>query len=176
MLLVTRIRDDNLDAFEMLYHRYKKKIFYFSLRYLKDREEAEDLVQQIFINIWEHRKSLENALSIKSYIYKSTVNRIYNILKKRAIRTRYAEYELQKPDQHANQTIDQIFFHDLEKTIDEIVITLPSRQQKIFHLSRFEKFSHEEIAKKLDISIRTVENQIYRAIKIIRAGLREKYY
>lgn len=175
-MLVIRIRNDNKDAFKLLYERYNKKLYYFSLRYLGDNEEAEELVQSVFINIWEHRESLDATMSVKNYIYRSAVNYIYNYLKKKAIRARFVEAELQKGELQSNQTYDQIFFHDLEKSISLIVETLPPRQQKIFHLSRFESLSHEEIAKELDLSVRTVENQIYRALKIIKSKLKGEIF
>lgn len=171
-LLVIRIRSDSKDAFKLLYIRYSKKLYYFSLRYLGNNEEAEELVQSVFINIWEHRKSLDETMSVKNYIYRSAVNYIYNYLKKKAIRARFVESELQKGELQSNNTYDQIIFHDLERSIKLIVETLPSQQQKIFQLSRFEGLSHEEIAKDLDLSVRTVENQIYRALKIIKSKLK----
>ena len=76
--LVGRILDDDLIAFELLYNRYKKKIYCFSLKYLKNKVEAEDLVQDVFINLWEHRKSLNETQPVRSYIYRSVVNQIYN--------------------------------------------------------------------------------------------------
>jgi RNA polymerase sigma-70 factor, ECF subfamily len=175
-MLVIRIRNDSKDAFKLLYNRYNKKLYYFSLRYLGDNEEAEELVQSVYINIWEHRKSLDETMSVKSYIYRSAVNYIYNYLKKKAIRARYVEAELQKGELQSNQTYDQIFFHDLESSITSIVETLPPQQQKIFQLSRLEGLSHEEIAKNLDLSIRTVENQIYRALKIIKSKVKGEIF
>jgi RNA polymerase sigma-70 factor (ECF subfamily) len=169
--LLCGIRDNDLSAFEMLYNRYKRKIYSFSLKYLRNRTEAEDLVQNVFINLWEHRQSLDETQSIKSYIYRSAVNHIYNIYKKRAIRTRYLEYEIKRLDQSSNPTYDLVIMHDLESTINNVVTTLPPQQQKIFSMSRSKNYSHEEIAKKLDLSVRTVENQIYRTLKVIRKRL-----
>jgi RNA polymerase sigma-70 factor (ECF subfamily) len=175
-MLVIRIRNDSKDAFKLLYNRYNKKLYYFSLRYLGDNEEAEELVQSVYINIWEHRKSLDETMSVKNYIYRSAVNYIYNYLKKKAIRARFVETELQKGELQSNQTYDQIFFHDLESSISSIVETLPPQQQKIFQLSRLEGLSHEEIAKNLDLSVRTVENQIYRALKIIKSKVKGEIF
>jgi RNA polymerase sigma-70 factor, ECF subfamily len=173
-ILASRIRNDNLEAFELLFNRYNKKLYYFSLRYLEDTDDAEELVQVVFISVWEHRKMLEHDKSIKNYIYKSAINYIYNYLKKKAIRRRYVEQELKKPERSANQTYDQIFYKDLEKRIDVIVTSLPPHQQKIFNLSRHEGLSYEEIAKKLELSVRTVENQIYRVIKVIKNHLKSE--
>lgn len=170
--LAAGIKNDNLEAFELLYHRYKKKLYYFSLRYLKDSAEAEEMVQMVFINVWEHRKTLDETLSVKSYIYRSTVNNIYNCLKKRAVRQNYIDRELQNPERSANQTYEHIYYKDLEKTIGIIISSLPPQQQKIFQLSRIEGLSHEEIASKLELSIRTVENQIYRVTKVLKKQLK----
>ena len=175
-LLVVKIRENNKDAFKSLYDRYSKRIYYFSLRYLGSKEETEELVQSIFINIWEHRKSLDETLSVKNYIYRSAVNYITNYLKKNAIRTRFIESENRKGEIQSNQTYEQIFLHDLEKSINSVVETLPSQQQKIFRLSRYEGLTYKEIAKKLDLSVRTVENQMYRVIKVLRTILKDDLF
>jgi RNA polymerase sigma-70 factor (family 1) len=171
-LLVTRIRHGNKDAFRLLYTRYNKKIYFFSLRYLGNNVEAEELVQSVFINVWENRESLDASLPVKSYIYKAAVNYIYNYLKKKAIRTKFIESEIIRGENSSNLTYEQVFFHDLEISINSIINSFPECQQKIFKLSRIEGLSHKEIAKKLDLSERTVENQVYRSLKIIRNALK----
>jgi RNA polymerase sigma-70 factor, ECF subfamily len=171
-ILVARIRHDNKDAFKLLYNRYNKKIYYFSLKYLGNNVEAEELVQSVFINVWENRESLDAAIPIKNYIYKAAVNYIYNYLKKKAIRARYIESEINKGEIYSNLTYEQVFFHDLERSLNSIIETFPERQQKIFRLSRVEGLSHKEIARKLDLSERTVENQIYRSLKIIKNAIK----
>jgi RNA polymerase sigma-70 factor (ECF subfamily) len=170
-LLISRIRNDSVEAFEVLYDRYKKKLYYFSYKYLKDHSDTEELVQAVFVSIWEHRKTLNDSLSIKNYIYRSAVNNIYNRIKKKVIHDKYVEHSIQRMDHSVNQTFDQIYYQDLKESIDSIVSTVPPQQQKIFHLIRYEDHSHKEIAEKLNLSVRTVENQIYRVIKIIKKEL-----
>jgi RNA polymerase sigma-70 factor (ECF subfamily) len=173
-LLVTRIRQDDKNAFKSLYKRYSKKIYFFSLKYLGNNVEAEELVQSVFINVWENRESLDATIFVKNYIYKAAINYIYNYLKKKAIRARFIETEINKGEKLSNLTYEDIFFHDLERSINSIVKTLPSQQQKIFLLSRSEGLTHKEIAGKLDISERTVENQMYRALKKIKSILEKE--
>ena len=175
-LLVQRIRDDHVDSFELLYHRYMRKLYYFSFNYLKIKEEAEEIVQTVFINLWEHRKSLDDSLSIKSYLYKSTTNAVYNQLKRNALRNKWVEQKLLKPEPASNETFEQIYYHDLEQTIDQIIAKLPPQQRKIYILSRIEGLSYEEISKQLDLSVRTVENQMYRALKVIKEKLATDIY
>ncbi len=175
-LLVTRIRQDNKDAFKSLYERYSKKIYFFSLKYIGNNVEVEELVQSVFINVWENRQSLDAGNSVKSYIYKAAVNYIYNYLKKKSIHARFIESQTDKDEIHSNLTYEQVFFHDLERSINTIVETLPAQQQKIFRLNRDAGLTHLEIASKLDLSVRTVENQMYRALKTIRTILKESYF
>lgn len=169
--LVNRIRQNDKDAFRLLYNRYSKKIYFFSFRYFGNDIEAEELVQSVFISVWENREALDSGNSVKSYIYKASVNYIYNYLKKKAIRTRFIESEINKGEVFSNNTYEQVFLHDLERSINSVVDTLPPQQQKIFQLSHIEGLTHKEIAKKLELSIRTVENQMYRAVKIIKTNL-----
>ena len=175
-LLASRIKNDSLDAFGLLYNRYKKKLYYFSLRYLEDPTDAEELVQMVFISIWEHRKTLDDTKSIKSYIYKTTVNNIYNCLKKRAVKKKYLLSEMQMEEGFANETYDQLFYKDLENRIGDIITSLPPQQQKIFNFRRLEGLTPEEIAKKLELSVRTVENQIYRVTKILKKHLKTEMF
>jgi RNA polymerase sigma-70 factor (ECF subfamily) len=175
-LLVKEIKENNKEAFKSLYDRYSRKIYYFSLRYLGSKEETEELLQSTFINIWQHRKSLDATLPVKDYIFRSAVNYITNYLKKKAVRTRFNESETHKGEIQSNHTYEQVFLHDLESSINSIVGTLPSQQQKIFRLSRYEGLTHKEIASKLDLSVRTVENQMYRALKVLRKILKADYF
>jgi RNA polymerase sigma-70 factor (ECF subfamily) len=173
--LASAIRNSNMDAYEELFHRYKKKLYYFSLRYVDDIFDAEELVQTVFINLWEHRCNLDDSQSVRNYLYKSAVNLIYNNLRKKAIRRNYLKAEMLKPEKSENNTYDHLFYLDLEKEINKIIISLPLQQQKIFNLSRFDGLSHQEIAGKLKLSVRTVENQIYRVTKILREHLRTEF-
>jgi RNA polymerase sigma-70 factor, ECF subfamily len=170
-LLVTMLRQNDKDAFRVLYNRYSKKIYYFSLKYIGNNTEAEELVQSVFISVWEKRMSLDPDNSVKSYIYKAAVNYIYNFLKRKAIRDRFIESEIKNGQDSSDNTYEQVFFNDLERSINSAVETLPPQQQKIFQLSHFDGLSHKEIAKKLDLSVRTVENQMYRALKIIKNNI-----
>ena len=170
-LLASGIKNNSREAFGTLYNRYSKVLYYFSLKYLGDTIEAEESVQIVFISLWEHRKMIDENKSLKNYIYRIAVNTIYNMLKKRAVRRRYMIAELQKPEGMSNP-YDQIFFKDMEEKIDRIVVNLPSQQQKIFNLRRSEGLSQDEIAKRLDISVRTVENQIYRVNRILKEVFR----
>jgi len=172
-ILVARIRNDDKEAFKSLYDHYWKKVFYFSLKYLHNNEEAEDVVQTVFLNLWINRKMLDEKQAISSYIFKSAVNHIYNNLKKKAVRFRYFEATAKKGEPFYDETNDLITARELDKTITKLIEDLPEQQKKVFLLSRKENLTCEEISHKLGISVRTVENHMYRALKFIRKGLSE---
>ncbi len=170
-LLVVRISENNREAFRVLYYRYSRKIYYFSLRYLGIKEEAEELVQTIYFNIWQHRKTLNATTQIKSYLYRASLNYIANYLKKKAICARFIESELRNNDFQSENTFQEVLYRDLESSLFSIINRLPPQQQKIFQLSRYEGLSNREIAGKLDLSVRTVENHLYRVLKMLKTIL-----
>ena len=173
---VVELKNDSQDAFEKLYYKYNKKLYYFALTYLDDHAEAEEVVQSVFVRLWENRSTLNETLSVKSFVYKSTVNACYNFLKKKVIRNKYFESELESINENEDRTYDEIFYKDLKHQIDTIVSSLPPRQQHIFYLSRFEGLSHLEIATRLNLSVRTVENQIYRALCLIKDNIKVEHF
>ena len=174
--LAERIRKDDKSAFKMLYDRYSRKVYYFSLKYLSSNVEAEELVQIIFIKLWEARYSLDGGSSVKSYIYKAAVNHIYNCLKRRKIHDKFVEAQTTGSDSRSENLYEEIFFHDLEESIDAAVKRLPEQQQRIFRLSRYDGFSYPEIASRLGLSVRTVENQAFRALRTLKAILQKRYF
>ena len=119
---------------------------------------------------------LNKLVSTIKGIYLMSVNYIYNYLKKRSIHARYIESQIHKDEIYSNHTDEQVLFNDLERSLNSVIGILPSQQQKIFQLNHYEGLSHKEIALKLDLSVRTVENQMYRAQKTIRTILMEKYF
>lgn len=167
ILIASRISKGDREAFSLFFIKYRRMVYYFSLKYLGDNDEAEELVQSVFVSIWEHRRFIDKKKSIRSYLYKSVVNAIYNSLNKRAVRRAYLIKELQKPE-GINDPYEQIFNNDLRERLDHIISFLPPQQQKIMNYRRHEGLSFEEIAQKLKISVRTVENQVYRATRLLK--------
>lgn len=171
--LISALRHDSPDAFETLYNRYSKIVYRFSLRYLLDTEESKELVQTVFISLWEHRKSLDELRPVKSYIFKSAVNAIYNILKKKAVRKRFMLDQLKRPEDFSNP-YEQIFYRDLDEKISGVIDSLTPQRREIYNLKSREGLSCEEIAEKLQLSVRTVENQIYRVNNVLKKKFRRE--
>lgn len=172
-MLIRRLRKDDKKAFELVFKQYREKLYYFAVGYLHSQAEAEEIIQNVFVSLWENRDMLNENYPIRSFLYKVTVNHIYNYFKHELIKQKYADHiSIQTGDD--NNTEESLFMDDLQYLIDSLVDELPSRQQAIYKLSRHDGLSHAEIASNLGISIRSVENQIYRALKFIRGKLKQE--
>lgn len=169
--IASRIKKGDREAFATFFNKYRRRVYYFSLKYTGDPEESEELVQSVFVSIWEHRRLIDKKKSLKNYLYRSVVNSIYNFLKKRAIRRAFMIQELKKPE-GASDPYEQIFFNDLEEKFDQIILSLPLHQQRIMYYRKQQGLSLKEIAQKLNVSVRTVENQIYRINRILKNSFR----
>lgn len=173
IVLASGIRKGDSEAFALFFKKYRRIVYYFSLKYLSDPDESEELVQAVFVSIWEHRRLIDKSKSLKNYLYRSVVNAIYNSLKKRAIRRAYIIKELSKPE-GSTDPYSQIIDNDLKEKLEKIIGFLPPQQQKILNYRRLEGLSSEDIAQKLNISVRTVENQIYRATILLKEIFRSE--
>jgi RNA polymerase sigma-70 factor (ECF subfamily) len=175
LYLIRRLRKGDKKSFELIFNKYKERLYFFALGYLHSSVETEEIIQNVFISLWENRNTLIDSNSLKDYLYKMVVNRIYNHFKHQAIRQKYlvhAETQDSLEDDHSQQII---YYNDLKGTIDNLIETLPERQKMVFKLSRYEGLSHKEIADRLGLSVRSVENHIYRALRHIKENLSEEY-
>lgn len=171
-MLASRIKTGDKAAFRQFYNLYSKQIYGFALSYLKSKSEAEEIIQTVFVKIWETRNDIREGTSLKSYLYKITVNHIYNYLKYKKVRSSSAN-ELRSSDSD-NSTLEKIYYNNLEENIQLLIEQLPEQRKVIFKLSRLEGLSHEEIARRLQISVRTVESQVYKALKFLKENLKEE--
>lgn len=173
--LVRRLKNDDKKAFELIFRKYREKLYYFTLAYLRSASDSEEIVQNVFISLWENRSLLNEEYCLKSFIYKVTVNQIYNHFKHRLVKQKFADHVTRQSlvDNHSEESI---LLNDLQHHIDTIIEELPHQQQLIYKLSRHNGLSNAEIANNLRISIRSVENQIYRALRFIRGKLRQESF
>ncbi|MZP66698.1 MAG: RNA polymerase sigma-70 factor [Bacteroidales bacterium] len=171
--LASGLRKGDREAFALFFNKYRKPVYYFSLKYLNDPAEAEELVQSVFLSIWEHRHLIDKKKSLKNYLYKSVANAVFNALRKRAIRRAYLIKGISNPESVTDPYV-QIFNNDLKDRLDDMISYLPPKQQLILNYRRQEGLSSEEIAKKLNLSVRTVDNQIYKATKRLKDFFRSE--
>lgn len=170
--LIEGIKEGKKLAFQKLYEKYVSRIFNFALSYLKDETKTEELVQNVFIKIWEKKELLDTSKNFKSYIFKISINEIYQFIRKKNIENAYTDYikNNYKPDE--DSTWHTVVLNDMLNKLRTLVQQLPDKQKNIFYLSKEEGLSNAEIAKKLKISKRTVENHLYRAISFLKEQFR----
>ncbi len=174
--LILELRKGDKKAFEIIFNRYNEKLYFFALGYLHSSSEAEEVIQQVFVSLWENRSTLIEVFTLKDYLYKAVINKIYNYFKHQAVRQRYQNHMVTQESLEDDHSQQSIYFNDLKGTLDNLIEELPVRQQQIFRLNQQEGLSHYEIATRLGLSVRSVENQIYRAMKYIKENLNKEYY
>ena len=167
--LVKALSKGEVKAFNELFQLYGNRIYRFAHGYLKSEADAEELVQDVFMKVWEKRVDLKEDLSFKAYIFTIEFNRIRKYFVKRALNTKYLEQQiLADIDQTTVQNID---YQSTKSNIDKIIQHLPQRRKEVFIKSRFEGCSVKEISEEFGTSPRTVENQLGEAVKFVREHL-----
>ena len=171
--IINRIKSDDKKAFEELFFDYYPKLTVFAKKYVLDMDTAKEIVQDYFVRLYETRGNLNIQTSLKSYLYSSIRNSCLNYLNQHKLHTNHAEnIRIQNKDSEIDfsNTMEQT---ELEYRIWQEVSGLPDQCKRIFNLSRKEGIKNKEIANQLDISIRTVETQISKALKILRTNLNQ---
>lgn len=162
------IKAGNMLAFDEVYRRYSKRLFRFSYNLLKLKEDAENIVQDVFLNLWANRNKVEKVASLKYYIFTIAYHSSITIIRKKLKESGYLENlrSLQEPSEEAVDL--QVEFRELDEKLKGIIDTLPDRQKEVYILHRIEGLKYSEISERLGISLNTIENHMSRALKTIR--------
>ena len=171
-VLVRNLSKGNLLAFNALYKIYSGRLYRFALGYLKSEEDAEELVQEVFTIIWEKRKELNEELSFKSFLFTIAFNIIRKHFRSKSYLANYLKSGI--CSDLDIQTSEKITCESLFQYINKLVNMLPLRRKEIFIKSRFEGQSVKEIAEELNISHKTVENQLTDALRFLRRNLQSE--
>jgi RNA polymerase sigma-70 factor (ECF subfamily) len=171
--LLNGLKRHEITAYEMIFKSYYQPLCNYAYSYLQDHDEAEEVVQSTFLSIWEKKDSLEIRSSLKSYLYAMVRNASLNMIKHQKIKQRYAGEELELGKDSEESVSNQVASLELEKRIEVALSYLPEQCRLIFKLSRFEELKYAEIADQLNISVKTVENQMGKALRIMREQLKD---
>ena len=169
--LIVALKDGDIKAFGELFDRYGKRLYHFSMGYLKSSTNAEEIVQEVFLKIWNNREELSIQKSFESYLFTIAKNGILNTIRKSKSEQVYFNYKKLHPDKNVLLD-DELDFNELERAYKLSIEKLSPRRKEIYLLSRQESLSNAEIAEKMNISVKTVENQMTSAISEIRKNLR----
>lgn len=158
-------------AFEQLFKTHYKALHAYANLILKDMELAEEVVQNMFLKFWEKRELLNVETSMKAYLYKSIYNDSLNYLKHEKVKLKYQDFAMHTADHLTDTASAKVELSELEMRLRAALNELPEQCRTIFQLSRFEELKYREIADRLNISIKTVENQMGKALKLLRIKL-----
>ena len=158
-------------AFEQVFKTHFKRLHAYAFTILRDEIQAEEMVQQVFFKLWERNENLSLTGSVSSYLYRAVHNESLNYIKHQKVRSNHqlnVAYSMKNEVEHPAK---KIMAGELEKKIHSALNELPEQCRTIFQMSRFDELKYREIADKLDISVKTVESQMSKALRLLRVKL-----
>jgi RNA polymerase sigma-70 factor (ECF subfamily) len=169
--LMQEIKAGNMLAFDELYRKYSRRLHKFSYSMIKSTEDAENIIQDVFLNLWLNREKVEKSASVRYYIFTIAYNSAISVIRKKIKDSNYLEYVKTLQDLVQEPVDLQVEYRELDEKLNKIIDNLPARQKEVYLLSRIEGLKYSEIAERLNISINTVENHLSRALDHIRKKL-----
>lgn len=169
--VVEQLRAGEKEAFRYLFDTYGSRIYAFGLSYLKNKSDAEELLQEVFLKLWEIKNDLDSAKSVKSLLFKICINLIYDQVRRKNVQQAYLNYSGINHATSSENTWDEVIYEDTNRNLQRLIASIPEQRQRIFRMSKEQGLSNEEIAGQLNLSQRTVENQLYRAINFLKNQL-----
>ena len=172
--LAGQIKKGQTHAFDQMFDRYSQQLYRFSKSLLKNHEDAEEVVQEVFFRIWKKRNELNERRSFRSFLFSIAYNLIVDQFRQRVKDQKYEQFLIKEAQQNYLNPENKLEYKELKKQVNKAITELPDQRKKIYQLSREEGLSYKEIAGRLHIKPKTVENHINLALKYIRKRLGNK--
>ncbi len=172
-VVVSRLINKDKRAFELVFNEYYSIMVLYAARFMDTREESEEIVQEVFVKFWEKCDSLSEDSSIKSYLYRSVHNSCLNTIKHEKVKDGYRQHVIHVMESSYQNEFNEEDPDNIRNRINSEIEKLPPRCSEIFKLSRFEGLKYQEIADHLGISVKTVEVQMGKALKVLRDNLQD---
>jgi RNA polymerase sigma-70 factor (ECF subfamily) len=172
--LMLRIKNGDEVAFELVFHRYKGNILGFINKSLPQEEDAEGIVQDVFVKLWTNRDKLDPSKSLNAFLYTVARNELYGHLRKTLTKRKYLEELYFSSNDLVDDTQKEMEFNELKNTVAGLIKALPEKRRAIFILSREEGLTYKEIAAQLGVSENTVDTQIRKALSFLKEKLGTK--
>ena len=163
-------------AFEHLFRRFFRELHVYSCSILRDWDLAEEVVQALFLKMWENGSWQRVETSVKAFLYRAVYHESLNVLRQHQVRQRYQHNTMYVMKNEAEHPVAAIELNELEERIRRSLNRLPEKCRTIFQLSRFGELKYHEIASQLGISVKTVETQMGKAIRILKHDLKDYLY
>ena len=169
--LLVALSTGDFKAFNILYERHHRALYFFALKLSKKPHEAEELVQSTFVAVWETRQSIDPSKSFSAYLFSIARNRFCDMLRKQTTESCYTDYILQQNNLIADDLEKQFEDKEINEIINKLLQQIPKRRLEIFQLQRDENLSYKQIAERLQISENTVDMQIRNVLNFLRREL-----
>lgn len=170
---INGLRHSNEEVYEQLFRCYYERLCNYANTIVKNDDEAEEIVQTTFLQLWEKRLEVEIHTSMKSYLYRMVHNTCLNRLKHQKVKQLHSEYCQNQTEEFGNCASSELIGKELQLQINKAIDMMPNQCKTVFELSRFENLTYSEIAEHLNISIKTVEKHKMKALKILREQLKD---
>ena len=171
---LSAIKAGDAQAFDELFRFYGKRLYYFAFGYLKSKEEAEEVVQEVFFRIWRNRKDLKPELSFKAYLFKIAYHHILELFQKINRKQAYRHQIIEEAVQFTVELDERVDYHSLLELVEKVIGNLPARQKEILIKRKKEGMPVKEISQQLGIAPKTVENHLTKALKTLKSALKEE--
>ena len=170
--LLEKMKKGDTASFTVLYNRYWSKVYEFTRLYIISDEDAEEVVQEVFVKLWESREALNTEMNFDGYLFIITRNLIFN-KSRRSFNTEFLKITIDEAIhlQSNSNVSSEVVTADLKEYLLKLIDELPPRQKEVFVLSRERQLSHQEIADLLNISTKTIERHITEALKFLKVRL-----
>ena len=169
-VLLKNLIQGDVFSFEEVYKKYNIKIFNFSLRYLKNRDDAEGVVQEVFLKLWENCKKLKHDSNLNAWLFTVTFNAIRKRFRNMASEKKHLEKYSSQMETSSDE-VSEIEYYDLLDKATHLISKLPPQQKKVFLLRKEKGLSSEEMAEELKLSKKTVENHLNRARAFMKKAM-----
>ncbi|MCK3685730.1 RNA polymerase sigma-70 factor [Maribellus sp. YY47] len=180
--LLNLIKRGDEKAFRIVFNSYFPRLLAFSSEYVNDREVAKNLVQESFLTLWERHETLNPDSDLKAYLFQVLRNKSLNYLKTIKVKQKYEEHLkyrynelLLNYEALSHLDFDVLSFNELKAIIENTIAELPPQCKRVFELSRYEMLKNKEIADQLGISVKAVEGQMSKALKLLKKRLKEHF-
>lgn len=168
---VERLKMGDLSAFDALFHKYSEMLYAFALSITRNQYAAEDITQLVFMKVWEKRAQIKEHLSFKSFLFSVAYHETISLLRKEKSEKRRINEYLHFSISQTNETEQSVEFKNIQDIANQVIDQMPEKRKSIFRLSRDQGYTNKEISEKLNISIKTVENQMTSALSSLRQKL-----
>lgn len=170
------LQEGDRAAFELLYRKYWRRLYDSAYKRVQSREDCEEIIQELFLDLWTKRQHLSITTSLDVYLFTALRYKIYNHIRSQLTKRAHVDYVTRLGMPQANLVEDQLYYEELQHHLHESLAQLPEKYRRVYELSRHQQYTYREIAQLLNLPIDTVEKHMARALQLLRLHLKEHLF